>query len=147
MNNKGNSLNADRKLSLKRVAQDGVRVRASAGAASFRRRPRLEEYLEQAQARVEALKQEVAEDASGNTRREQAAKERATRERAERIERALKRLPEMEEVKRKQGKPPEQARVSSTDAEATVMKMADGGYRPAYNAQLCSDAYSAEDDR
>jgi hypothetical protein len=33
----------------------------------------------------------------------------------------------------------EKARVSTSDAEATVMKMADGGFRPAYNVQLSTD--------
>lgn len=35
---------------------------------------------------------------------------------------------------------PKAARVSTTDAEARVMKMADGGFRPAFNAQLVVDA-------
>jgi transposase len=126
-------------VKLKRVAHDGVRVRASAGAASFRRKHRLEGYLEAARQQVDALKQQVADDPCALSRREKAARERAARERQERIERALERLPEMQQAKRRQGKDPEQARASSTDSEATVMKMADGGYRPAYNAQLCSD--------
>ena len=125
-------------VKLKRVAQDGMRVRASAAASSFRRRPKREECLEQAKRQVEVLKEEVAAD----TRRVRAGKERAARERQEKVERALKRLPETEEAKRKQGKPAEQARASKTDAEATVMKMADGGFRPAYNAQFCSDTQS-----
>lgn len=129
-------------VKLKRVAQDGMRVRASAAASSFRRRPKLEECLEQAKRQVEVLKEEVATDPAADTRRVRAGKERAARERQEKVERALKRLPETEEAKRKQGKPAEQARASMTDAEATVMKMADGGFRPAYNAQFCSDTQS-----
>lgn len=43
-------------VSLNRVAQDGIRVRASAGGSSFRRKARLEEHLRDAQAQVEALK-------------------------------------------------------------------------------------------
>lgn len=129
-------------VKLKRVAQDGMRVRASAAASSFRRRPKLEECLEQAKRQVEVLKEEVATDPAAATRRVRAGKERAARERQEKVERALKRLPETEEAKRKQGKPAEQARASMTDAEATVMKMADGGFRPAYNAQFCSDTQS-----
>ena len=31
------------------------------------------------------------------------------------------------------------ARVSTTDPEARVMKMADGGFRPAFNGQFCTD--------
>jgi transposase len=42
-------------LSLQRVAQDGTRVRASAGAASFRREPTLRRCLAEAQAQVAAL--------------------------------------------------------------------------------------------
>src|SRR5208283_3853621 len=43
-------------VKLKGVAQDGVRVRASAGAASFRREEKLKSYLEAAKERVAALK-------------------------------------------------------------------------------------------
>ena len=126
-------------VALKRVAQDGMRIRASAGAASFRRGATLERCLEEARAQVEKLKRQVEDDPGAATRRQQAARERAVRERQERIEQALERLPEMAEIKAKQGKKPEEARVSTTDAEATVMKMADGGFRPAYNAQFASD--------
>jgi transposase len=126
-------------VTLRRVAQDGTRIRASAGAASFRRGATLQECLKEARTHVERLKCQIDEDPGAVSRRQQAARERAARERQERIERALKRLPEMAEIKAKQGKPREQARVSTTDAEATVMKMADGGYRPAYNGQFATD--------
>jgi transposase len=126
-------------VKLERVAQDGVRVRASAGAASFRRRGTLEECLQQARGRVQALKEQVESDPGQDSRRAQAARERAEREREQRIEKALARLPEIEQAKRRNGGKAEEARASSTDAEASVMKMADGGFRPAYNAQLVSD--------
>jgi transposase len=129
-------------VTLKRVAQDGVRIRANAGAASFRRGETLEQYLEQARAQVAALKQQAEEDPGARTRRQQAARERAARERQERIAAALERLPELAEIKAKQGKSREQARVSITDAEATVMKMGDGGFRPAYNGQFATDTAS-----
>jgi transposase len=126
-------------VSLKRVAQDGTRVRASAGAASFRRGATLEACLQEARTQVEHLKQQSEDDPGASTRRQQGARERAARERQERLERALERLPEMAEIKAKQGKQREAARVSTTDAEATVMKMGDGGFRPAYNAQFSTD--------
>jgi transposase len=129
-------------VTLRRVAQDGTRIRASAGAASFRRGATLQECLEEARTQVERLKCQVDEDPGAVSRRQQAARERAARERQERVERALERLPEMAEIKAKQGKGREQARVSTTDAEATVMKMADGGYRPAYNGQFATDTDS-----
>ena len=126
-------------VKLKRVAQDGVRVRASAGAASFRREDKLKEHLEEARAQVQALKRQVATDPGGASRGAQAARERAAAQREQRIEEALKRLPEIQEAKKRQGKNPEEARASTTDAEATVMKMGDGGFRPAYNIQFASD--------
>lgn len=129
-------------VQLKRVAQDGMRVRASAGASSFRRKNTLERCLEEARAQVETLKQQTEDDPGAQTRRQQAARERARRDRQGRIEQALQRLPELEKLKAKQGKKPEEARSSTTDAEATVMKMGDGGFRPAYNAQYATDIES-----
>ena len=65
--------------------------------------------------------------------RQQAAELPHAGERLERVEQALKRMPEME-AKIKPGEKKE-ARVSTTDPQATVMKMADGGFRPAYNVE------------
>jgi hypothetical protein len=114
-----------------------MRVRASAGAASFRRRPTLEEALAEAQGQVEALRQEADEDPGATDRRRKAAQQRAARERAERVQAALARLPELE-AKKKAGEK-DKARCSTTDADATVMKMVDGGFRPAYNFQFATD--------
>lgn len=127
-------------VTLERVAQDGVRVRASAGAASFRRGPTLEECQAQAQAQVEALRRELQEDPSATTKRQKAARQRAARERSERIRQALAELPKAEAAKKPEDKG--QARVSTTDPEARVMKMADGGFRPAVNVQFASDTGS-----
>ena len=113
-------------VKLTRVAQDGMRVRASAGAGSFRRRGTLERCLDAAKAQVATLKQQTEDDPGALTRRQQAARERAQRERQARIEQALHRLPELEALKVKQGKKAEAARASTTDVEATVMKMGDG---------------------
>jgi transposase len=124
-------------VTLDRVAQDGMKVRASAGAASFRRRPTLEEHLAQAQDQIDALRAERDADPTAANRRQQAARERAARERSERLQKALEQLPEVEAKKKSSEK--EKARVSTTDPEARVMKMADGGYRPAYNVQLGTD--------
>lgn len=127
-------------LRLERVAQDGMRVRASAGASSFHRRLTLEAHLKAAEAQLEALKQQGEGAGSSLSARQQKAQERAARERRERVQRALELLPEAEKTKERRGqRAPEEARVSSTDPEARVMKMADGGFRPAYNAQVASD--------
>jgi transposase len=124
-------------VDLNRVAHDGLRVRASAGAASFHRRPTLEECLREAEDQVARLKEELDDDPSAPSRRHAAARARAARERAERLRQALGRLPELE-AKKRAGEE-ERARASDTDPEATVMKMADGGYRPAYNVEYSAD--------
>ena len=127
-------------VDLNRVAQDGTRVRARAGAASFRRKPTLEECLIEAEDQIARLKEERDDDPSASSRQQAAARERAARERAERIQAALDRLPELEAKKKPENR--DQARCSTTDASATVMKMADGGYRPAYNVQFAADTSS-----
>lgn len=124
-------------LQMKRVAQDGMRVRASAGAASFRRRPTLEQRIKEIRKEVECLRREIDVDPGVVSRREKAARERSTRERENRVKAALVELQKVEETK----KPDEKvkARASTSDPEARVMKMADGGFRPAYNVQLATD--------
>ena len=124
-------------VSLKRVAQDGVRVRASAGAASFRRPPTLKACLREAREQVEVLRKELQDDPGATSRREQAARLRAAEERQRRIQQALAHVPQVEAKKKAADKA--KARVSTTDPEARVMKMADGGFRPAYNGQFCTD--------
>ncbi len=167
-------------VSMNRVAHDGMRVRAHAGAASFRRRETLEQLMRDAQAQVEALKLEVADDPGAGTRRVRAARQRAAAEREQRINLALKAMDEIDKslsgknkkarAERAQAdtvqdeptrtedapdgqpagkqaaqeqpkgtKKPKEPRVSTTDHEARVMKMADGGFRPAFNAQLAVD--------
>jgi len=125
-------------VTLDRVAQDGMKVRASAGAASFRRKPTLEEHLEQARKQIEALKQELEADPAAATARQKAARERAAREREARLRAALEQHAEIEAKKKQNEK--EKARASTTDPDARVMKMADGGFRPAFNVQLATDA-------
>ena len=175
-------------VSMNRVAHDGMRVRAHAGAASFRRGETLAQLMQDAQAQVQALKQEVGDDPGAGTRRVRAARQRAASEREQRIVRAIKAMDEIDKSlsgkskKRpakttaaestpadttqdqtargetavqdqtagergaderskdaSQSKKPKEPRVSTTDHEARVMKMADGGFRPAFNAQLAVD--------
>src|SRR5882724_10110003 len=133
-------------IDLDTLAQDGVRIRASAGAASFRRETTLDRHLVIAQAVVAELKREVEARSDASNQRIKAARERAARERSERLKAAQAALEEIKqhrkerEQKRGNGKPPKEPRASTTDAEARVMKMADGGFRPAYNVQVASAA-------
>jgi transposase len=130
------SLMAEGLVTLDRVAQDGMKVRASAGAASFRRQPTLEEALAEAEEQLRQLKTEMDADPAASKTRGQAARLRAAEERAARIRAALEQLPKIAEGKK--AKDRDKARASTTDADARVMKMGDGGFRPAVNVQLAA---------
>ena len=126
-------------ITLERVAQDGMRVRADAGVASFRRQARLQEHQAEARELVQRLKRQVQADPGEGSRRAQAAKLRAASVREQRIADALQRMPEMAAAKRRNGDKPEDARTSTTDADASNIKMGDGGFRPVYNVQFATD--------
>lgn len=129
-------------VTLRRVAQDGVKVRASAGASSFRTKKRLRQFELEAQSQVRRVKQLA--DADPGRVRERAAERRAAEERAQRLEQALDQMRRREEKARRKAdaEAAKELRVSTTDPEARVMKMADGGFRPAYNVQLATDVDS-----
>ena len=161
--------------SLERVAQDGVRVRASAGAASFRRHSTLRECQHAAEQAVRDLRTELEADPGAATKRQAAARQRAVADRERRVRKALavtemlhaqqqekarrqaeraakkahnaavEQAPEARNSNAEQPPPaakPKEPRASTTDAQARVMKMADGGFRPAYNVQFASDTKS-----
>jgi len=140
------ALCAEGLVSLERLSLDGIRVRASAGAGSFHRRPSLEACRKQAQQLVRRLKRELQEDPAAGERRRQAARQRAAADRLERVKAALRAMGSRENERRhrerghtKEVEQREAPRVSTTDPEARVMKMPDGGFRPAYNGELIAD--------
>lgn len=142
-------------VSVSRVSQDGVRVRVSAGADSFRREERLQKLLEESKQHVEELRRQLEnpEIAAGLSTQQRAARRRAAAEKQQRLEQAIAQLPEL---KRKQAEAAEKAgqgkrgqkiratepRVSTSDAEARRMKMPNGGFNPACNVQLATDTAS-----
>jgi hypothetical protein len=132
-------------VEMKRVAQDGMRVRASAGKSSFRRRTTLNQCLTDARQQVEALKT-LEDDPHELTQRQKAARERAARERAERVEQAIKHCEELQQQREKRAKaanqPAKEARASTTDPEARTIQCSDGGYRPGLNVQFATDVDS-----
>src|SRR3954451_11686423 len=149
--------------SLDRIAQDGVRVRASAGAASFRRDSTLEGCRSAAEQAVRDLRAEVNGDPGALSRRQAAARQRAAEERERREALAVTRelRAQQEEKARREAERaarqaaqatageaapakerPKEPRASTTDAQPRIMKMAAGGYRPAYNVQFASDTRS-----
>ena len=123
-------------VELKRVAQDGTRVRASAGASSFRRPQTLQALMERARAHLEAVTREAADPAI--TTRRAAARKRGAVERLTRLEAALQQVPEVTATKLRSGAKDATVRVSTTDPDARVMKMGDGGFRPAFNVQFAT---------
>jgi hypothetical protein len=131
------TLLAEGLVDMERVSQDGMRVRASAGAASFRRRPTLDQCLADAEEQIKTLRRELEEDPAATSVRQKSARQRASEERLRRVKQALAQMPEAEAKKKAADK--EKARVSTTDPDARVMKMGDGGFRPAFNAQLAVD--------
>jgi len=128
-------------VELHRVAQDGTRVRASAGASSFRRPPTLEGLLAAARDQLAAVTREAADPALSVRRA--AARQRGARERLERLEAALAQVPAVTATKQRSGAKDATVRVSTTDPEARVMKMGDGGFRPAFNVQFATTTDAA----
>ena len=129
-------------VSLTRVAQDGMRVRASASKSSFRRQATLEEHLQAAREQVERMRQDEDDDCGGRSRQE-AARQRAAEERRARLEAAIAERAKLQEQKQQQSaNKKKEFRASTTDPQARVMKMADGGYRPGYNVQFATAAGS-----
>jgi transposase len=137
------TLMAEGLVTMDRVAQDGMRVRADAGKSSFRTAGRLEELLEMAQEQVETLKQLAETDPEELTDRQRAARERAAAERQAQIEEAARQCEELRTKKeaREKGRKEKssEARASTTDPEARNMKFSDGGCRPGFNVQFATD--------
>jgi transposase len=117
-------------LSLVVVAQDGTRIRAAASAPSFRTYGSLLQCREQAKLHVKAVL--AAADDPEYTRAQHAARAVAARDYQERVEAAIATVMELQSHRSPSDSP---ARASTTDAEARVMKMGDGGFRPGYNVQ------------
>jgi transposase len=128
-------LSSEGLVSLERVMHDGTRIKACAGADSFRREERLKEHLEAARKQVETMG-DPREEQEPSRKRE--ARERALRERQQRLEQALEEVQKVRQAKRSQHK--EQARASQSDPQARIMKQSNGGYAPSYNVQLTTEA-------
>lgn len=136
------AIRAEGLASLDTLGQDGMRVRAYAGNDSFKRAAKLQQLLEEAEQKWERLQQEFEQE-TGLSAREQAAQERAVRERTERLKQAQEEVQKVAKAReqRKKGDG-ESARASTTDPEARRMKMGDGGTRPAYNVEFSTDLNS-----
>ena len=110
-------------------------MRANAGVRSFRRGERLEACRQMARQQVARTRAQMEGEL---TARRAAAQARAAEEKLARVEEALATLPLVEAAKKRNGTK-SAPRTSTTDPDARVMKMMDGGYRPAYNVQFATD--------
>lgn len=94
-------------VKLEEVGQDGMRVRASAGSSSFRRKATLEQLHKQAKELVDELNEERKNEDKqmhqGDARR-RAGQERAAKEREERIRKALEECEELAKQREKREK-------------------------------------------
>jgi transposase len=133
------AIRAEGLANLDSIGQDGMRVRASAGNASFKKAEKLEQLLEEAEKQWDHLQEEFEREPELSARQE-AAQERAVREKIERLKQAQEEVKKVarQREKRKRGDGTS-ARVSTTDAESRRMKMGDGGFRPAYNVEFATD--------
>jgi transposase len=140
-------------ITLDEVITDGTKVRAAASRSSMRRRQTLVELEEKARIRVAELKQELEADSAAGERRLSKRRLSAAEDRARRVAAALAKPPaatpkdekDQNEVDDpplagggKSGKKSKQERVSTTDPDAPLMRMADGAVRVAYNVQVAS---------
>jgi transposase len=142
------ALVADGLIHMERLAQDGVKVRASAGAASFRRRKTIARLREAVEERIERLRRELDDEPGAAAQRRAQARARTATEQAERLRRAQQRLAELETEQARRAKKDrldpktgreKEPRASTTDPDARVMRMAAGAFRPAYNVQMGCD--------
>jgi len=139
-------------ITLDEVITDGTKIRAAASRSSMRRRQTLTELEEKARTRVSELKQELAIDSAAGERRLSKRRLSAAEDRARRVAAALAKRPaaapkdqkdqkeddESPPAGGKSDKKPKEERISTTDPDAPLMRMADGAVLPAYNVQVAS---------
>src|SRR6266566_5141886 len=129
-------LSAEGLITLEQVMQDGTKIKALASTRSYQREATIREHLERARQRVAEMGDPQDEESRPKA---QQARARARQEQQKRLENALQELEKLQEGKKGE-KAKSQARVSTGDPEARVMKQSDGGLALSYNAQISTDA-------
>ena len=108
-------------LEIDETAQDSLRVRASAGSSSFRRRPSLEACQEQACQYLEQLQHQSTQDNDpAQSPKKRQAQQRAASERHERIGQAFTELEQLQQQREKRGRAEEKDRGSVAEARAST---------------------------
>lgn len=139
---------ASKIVRLKTIAIDGTKVSASASHKSFKVKTKLEKIKREVEHHVKALRQELAQDSHASNNRVEGARKRKVLERERKIKQALSELPKVEAAKEsykkkvKKGTKVSEAKVSTTDPEARIMKFADGSIDAGYNCQVAIDPES-----
>jgi transposase len=138
-------------ITLDSVSQDGMRVRAHASKTSFKRKITIMDFLDTAREYIKSLKEEIEENPSEIILLKRKSELKKAKELEEKIQRSLEELEKVEEKKEEtlkkdrkklKDKDREKIRTSITDPEATIMKMANSGFNPAYNVQFATDTES-----
>jgi transposase len=122
-------------IELKQVMQDGTKIKANAGKDTFRREQRLREHLQLAEKQIREMGDPRSDAISQRVAK---ARERALREKKEKLEVALEELKKVRQTKAE--KEASETRTSTSDPQARIMKNSDGGFVPAYNVQISTDA-------
>jgi transposase len=133
------------------LAVDGMKMQSLASGRSFRSVGRLAELHRSAVTTVRKLRAEIEEDPTASERRLKARRLAAAEDRERRLRQARKAHAKIEqgrdqeavEQRRKERKNQKEARASSSDPQARIMKMGDGSFRPAYNVQIKTAANGA----
>lgn len=149
------ALVAEGLVTLDTIALDGVRVRASAGSGSFRTAKRLRSLSEAVDQRVAELMEGWQRDGVDPDDPTSKRKIREMSERKARLDRAAGLAEALDKVRaeklannKKMNKEVRRkaeaalargSRVSPTDPEAATLRMADDGFRPAFNAFVCTE--------
>ena len=136
---------AEKLVTLEELTIDGTKVRARAGRGSMSNRKRLERIEKAVAERVAELKEELDKDPAEPERRRKRRALQAAEERARRVERAHQKLAELaqEQAERAKTHAQEEAekgepKVSVSDPEARLMRLADGAVAPAWNVQVAT---------
>jgi transposase len=143
-------------ITLNEVITDGTKIRAAASRSSMRRRQTLTQLEAKARDRVAELRKELEADSTAGERRLSKRRLSAAEDRARRVAAALAKHPatapkDDEKDHSKGDQPPadgksgrkpkeegKEGRISTTDPDAPLMRMADGAVRPGYNVQVVS---------
>jgi Skp family chaperone for outer membrane proteins len=132
-------------VTLEEAAIDGTKVRASASKDSLSGAGRLSRIAAAVEERIKGLRRELQADPAASQRRAKKRALDAAEERARRVAAAKAKLAELEaeraerqETHAGEEAQKSEAKASTTDSEARMMRFPDGAMRLAYNVQVAT---------